>query len=77
MPKKSAMNSFFLRHTTNINNDNTFQYSDIDLGAYVDALGESILKIWNIAVTFSDDTGRSSEVSGEACAQFQLTTSLP
>ena len=77
MPKKSTMNSFFLRHTTNIGNTNAFAYEDIDLGAYVDALGESILKIWNIAVTFSDSTGRSSEVSTEAAAQFQLTTSLP
>jgi len=76
MPKKSTKaNSFFLRHTTNIDNDNTFQQSDIDLGAYVDALGESILKIWTLAVTFSDSTGRSSEVTGNAAAQFQLTTS--
>jgi len=66
--------SFFIRQTTDINNDNSYQESNIDLGAYVDALGKSVLRILNIVVTMSDSTGRTSEVSGEAAAQFQLLT---
>jgi hypothetical protein len=66
--------SFFIRKTVNIDNDNSFEQQSIDLGAYVDALGKSVLRIHNIAVTFSDSTGRSNTVTGPAAAQFQLTT---
>lgn len=66
--------SFFIRHTTDINNTNVYFEDAIDLGAYVDALGKSVLRIHNIAVTFSDSTGRSSLITGEAAAQFQLLT---
>lgn len=73
--------SFFIRHTTNIGNTATFAQSSIDLGAYVDALGKSVLRIHNIAVTMSDSTGTTSEVTSTgsapfngAAAQFQLTT---
>ncbi|GAH00434.1 unnamed protein product [marine sediment metagenome] len=66
--------SFFIRATLDCNNDNSYQQESIDLGAYVDALGKSVLRIHNIAVTFSDNTGRSSTVNNEAAAQFQLLT---
>ena len=73
--------SFFIRHTTNIGNTATFAEDPIDLGAYVDALGKSVLRIHNIAVTMSDATGTTSEVTATgnapfngAAAQFQLTT---
>lgn len=66
--------SFFIRATLDCNNDNTYQETTIDLGAYVNALGKSVLRIHNIAVTFSDSTGRSSIVDNEAAAQFQLLT---
>ena len=69
-----AKESFFIRKTLNCDNDNTYQESAIDMGAYVDALGKSIVRIHNIAVTFSDSTGRSSNVNSEAAAQFQLLT---
>ena len=69
-----STDSFFIRATTDINNDNTYQESAIDLGAYVDALGKSVLRIHNIVITMSDSTGRTSEVSTEAAAQFQLLT---
>ena len=72
MPPKS--DSFFIRATTDINNDNKYQESTIDLGAYVDALGKSVLRIHNIVVTMSDSTGRTSLVDSEAAAQFQLLT---
>jgi len=66
--------SFFIRATLDCGNSNLFQQESIDLGAYVDALGKSVLRIHNIAVTFSDNTGRSNLISSEAAAQFQLTT---
>ena len=66
--------SFFIRATLDCNNTNVFQQTAIDLSAFVDALGKSVLRVHNIAVTFSDNTGRSSIVNNEAAAQFQLTT---
>jgi len=69
--------SFFIRATCSIGMDNNFRQESIDLGAYVDALGKSVLRIHNIAVSFTDDVGRSPELDGSdaaAAAQFQLTT---
>lgn len=70
--------SFFIRHTLNCDNDNNFHQDPIDLGAYVDALGKSVLRIHNIAVAFTDVDGRALDiVTGgtiSAAAQFQLTT---
>lgn len=72
----SKSDSFFIRFTQNINNDNAFYQGEIDLGAYVDALGKSVLRIHNIQITYSDSTGRSSQLSAiaPAVAQWQLTT---
>jgi len=72
--KGMAKESFFIRKTLNCDNDNAYQETAIDMGAYVDALGKSIVRIHNIAVTFSDSSGRSSNVNSEAAAQFQLLT---
>ena len=73
--------SFFIRHTTDIGNANAYYQDPIDLGAYVDALGKSVLRIHNIAVQMSDSTGRTSEVTSSGsdpfnggAAQFQLLT---
>jgi len=75
MVRKS--DSFFIRQTLNLDNAGTFQQTPLDLGAYVDALGKSVLRIHNIAVTFSDSTGTAVKVKAaedSAAAQFQLTT---
>jgi hypothetical protein len=68
--------SFFIRQTVTLTNDNQFQQAEVDLGSYVDALGKSVLRIHNAQVTYSDNTGRSSTVAGAevAVAQWQLTT---
>lgn len=68
--------SFFIRKTLNIGNTNAFAEDSIDLGAYVDALGKSVLRIHNVQVMYSDNTGRSSMVdpASTGVAQFQLTT---
>lgn len=66
--------SFFIRANLNVGHAATFAQTAIDLGAYVDALGKSVLRIHNIACTFSDGTGTSNLVTTAAAAQFQLTT---
>ncbi len=79
MPKSD---SFFIRATLNTKNTNVFQQDPIDLGAYVDALGKSVLRIHNIAVSVTDSLGRTPDIlaggsNGEAknaSTSFQLTT---
>ena len=68
--------SFFIRKAVNIEKDGAFHEGEIDLGAFVDALGEAVLRIHNIAVTFSKENGQSDLVaaSNSAYATFQLTT---
>ena len=67
--------SFFLRQTLNADNTGTFQETPLDLGAYVDALGKSVLRVHNVAVTFSDVNGKELTLTQpSAFAQFQLTT---
>ena len=74
--------SFFIRQTLNCENITTgaglFKQVEMDLGAYVSALGKSVLRIHNIAVSFTDSTGRSPDIKtgGDkaVAAQFQLTT---
>jgi len=74
-PKKT--DSFFIRKSLEVDNSGTFQETPIDLGAYVDALGKSVLRIHNIAVSISDDAGNAAQVQAavdSAACQFQLTT---
>jgi len=69
--------SFFIRRSVALPNDANFYENTVDLGAFVDALGESVLRIHNIAVQFTDSTGRGLQIlaaSDSAAAQFQLTT---
>lgn len=74
--------SFFIRQTLATTDDNAFYQEAIDLGAYVDALGKSVLRIHNIAVSFTDSAGATPDMeaggsNGEAknaSTSFQLTT---
>lgn len=74
--------SFFIRATLQTTDDLAFYQNAVDLGAYVDALGKSVLRIHNIAVSFTDSSGgtpdmEASGVAGEtknASTSFQLTT---
>jgi len=67
--------SFFIRASTSTDTTN-FAQNAIDLGAYVDALGKSVLRIHNISVQY----GSPMEVIGVPAAgntgavAFQLTT---
>jgi len=68
--------SFFIRSTKDLGNTNTYHEKSIDLGAFVDALGKSVLRIHNIEVVYSDNTGRSNQIQATdvGVAQFQLMT---
>lgn len=68
--------SFFIRAKLNTNNNNVFAQTSIDLGAYVDALGKSVLRIHNIQVKYADENNGTVNVTGStnAASQFQLTT---
>ena len=48
--------SFFLRQDITLDNNGAFNQETIDLGAVVDALGKTVLRIHNIAVQYSDPT---------------------
>jgi len=73
--------SFFIRAVLNSGGStatgyNTYFQTPIDLGAYVDALGKSVLRIHNVAVSITDKTGTSPEITGaeEVATQFCLLT---
>lgn len=70
--------SFFIRASCDIGNNNATEWNQttVDLGAYVDALGKSVLRIHNIAISLTDDGGASATLgaSKSAAAQFQLST---
>tara|TARA_Y100000361_G_C11151214_1_gene341179 strand:+ start:78 stop:596 length:519 start_codon:yes stop_codon:yes gene_type:complete len=69
--------SFFLRADLLVDNTGTFAQTEIDLGAYVDALGKSVLRIHNAAVSITDSVGNAMQVqasSDSAACQYQLTT---
>lgn len=66
--------SFFIRATV-ATNGTTYAQTSIDCGAYVDALGKSVLRIHNIAVQYGDPlevfTGAPNTTTQVG---FQLTT---
>jgi len=68
--------AFFLRKTVNIGDDGQFYQDEIDLGAYVDALGKAVLRIHNIAVSWTDSLARTMNMDADSVASsdFQLTT---
>ena len=68
--------SFFLRQTLNADNTGNYQETPLDLGAYVDALGKSVLRIHNIAVSYTEADGTTVTLGANdgGAAQFQLLT---
>lgn len=66
--------SFFIRAKVSTNGI-TYAQASIDTGAYVDALGKSVLRIHNIAVQYGNPIGTYAGAanSNNSCA-FQLTT---
>ena len=77
--KKHCMaksDSFFIR--AEVLSDATFQQTSIDLGAYVDALGKSVLRIHGIYVQVTNGTATNdfpgATGGNTAYLQYQLTT---
>jgi hypothetical protein len=68
--------SFFIRKTLRCPSDSSFEQEEIDLGAFVDALGKSVLRCLSVEVIWSDYKGTSLLVDDQevAAAQFQITT---
>lgn len=67
--------SFFIRASVPTNNL-TFNQVAIDLGAYVDALGKSVLRLHSTAVSYGSPLNKITTVpsSDHAVCAFQLTT---
>lgn len=66
--------SFFIRARVSTDGT-TFAQTAIDLGAYVDALGKSVLRIHNIAVQYGTATETpSNNANSTDVTAFQLTT---
>ena len=78
--------SFFIRATLDAQNG-VFTQTEIDLGAYVDALGKSVLKIHNVQVHLQDATnlqrpplynaGSGAEVAWQLTTQGQAAIVRP
>lgn len=66
--------SFIIRKSVTLPNTNAFTQVEIDMGAYVDALGSSIVRVHNISVAYSDTNAGVPNVASECSAQYQLTT---
>lgn len=68
--------SFFIRAQVTTQNDATFDQASVDLGAYVDALGKSVLRIHNVSVQVVNAATHlplaAAGAAGEAA--WQLTT---
>ena len=67
--------SFFIRARCEFNGT-TYNQISVDTGAYVDALGKSVLRIHRLAVSYGDALQNPGTPPGNvtACAGFQLTT---
>lgn len=78
--------SFFIRATLDSQNG-VFTQTEIDLGAYVDALGKSVLKIHNVQVHMQNatalqrpplyNTGSGGEISWQLTTQGQAAIVRP
>jgi hypothetical protein len=71
MAKKT--DSFFIRATADFDGANYVQ-TTIDLGAFVDALGKSVLRIHNINVQWGTNMQLTPAVNTDYGGRFQLTT---
>ena len=68
--------SFFIRADLLVDDTGSFQQTEIDLGAYVDALGQAVLRIHNIEwqVTAADGTAPLMDAGESGQCLWQLTT---
>lgn len=74
MAKKT--DSFFIRTTKDVGNTNTYHEKEIDIGAFVSPLDKAVLRILNVSIAYTDNTGRSTELAANetGAIQWQLLT---
>lgn len=67
--------SFFIRASVD-GNGTTYNQTSVDLGAFVDALGKSVLRIHNVQARIIDGDGLNTpyKLNGNYFAGFQLCT---
>ena len=66
--------SFFIRGSATYDSTN-FVQTTIDLGAFVDALGKSVLRIHNVSVQYgTPPLSLNPSANADLCSAFQLTT---
>lgn len=70
-----STDSFFIRANAVITNG-VFAQTEIDLGAYVDALGKSVLKIHNVQLAFQSNTALHRPPTYNAGTGADLTWQL-
>lgn len=79
MAARKKTDSFFIRGRVNAGNTNVQGITTIDLGAYVDALGQSVLRIHKVAVEVCDILGGTLTIAGNEAGSLRmaLTTAYP
>ena len=79
--RKASTDSFFIRGRVNAGNTNVQGITTIDLGAYVDALGQAVLRIHKVAVEVADVNGGTltldAGLTTTASLRMALTTAYP
>ena len=69
--------SFFIRAELALDNANTFLFTTIDLGSFVDALGKTVLRVHNAAVQYTYGGNQPPLIAAgndDATTSWQLTT---
>ena len=68
--------AFFIRADLLVDDAGTFQQNTIDLGSYVDALGQAVLRVHSIASAWTNADGTAAEMDADSAgdAAFQITT---
>jgi len=76
---RKQTDSFFIRGRVNGGSTAVQGITTIDLGAYVDALGQSVLRIHKISVEYADLLGGTLTIAGNEAASVRmaLTTAYP
>lgn len=77
--RKSSSDSFFIRGRVNAGSTSVQGVTTIDLGAYVDALGQSVLRIHKVSVEVADLLGGTLTITANESVSLRmaLTTAYP
>tara|TARA_R110002110_G_C13422552_1_gene714586 strand:+ start:1125 stop:1676 length:552 start_codon:yes stop_codon:yes gene_type:complete len=70
--KATKTDSFFIRAIVNAGNSNTLGQTTIDLGAYVDALGQAVLRIHKISASVTDIYGGTITIAADESVSIRM-----